>query len=164
MKHLKCCVFVFCVLVLHFSIPWCGASTDGNGSVLLAEAENELTAAYDAVLGAERAGANVSLLLDQLNLAGDDLSQAYVWDSLGNSESAVHFSNLCYQIASNVKDEAIEVTKILEDQRNSELISIQLGSVTAIVVILVLSFVIWRVFKRRYCKRILRLKPEVDSN
>lgn len=157
-------IFACFVLVLQFFIPLGVSSPDDQISTLITEAEEELVSSYEAVLAAEKTGASVSLLLDQLNLGGNYLSEAYVWNSLGDSENVLHYSSLCYDIAVNVKAEALELGEFLQNQRNSELIALQLGSVTAIVVVLVLSSVIWRVFKRRYCKQILKLKPEVFSN
>lgn len=157
-------VLFFSMFLLPFFIPWVNSSSDTLSSASLIQADVSLTLSYESVLAAEQSGAEVSTLLNQLNIAGGYLSEAYAWYHLGNSDKTNHFSDLCYNVATSVKTDAIQLKDASQTQRDIEHISIQFGSVTAVVVILVLSYVIWGVFKRRYYTQLLESKPEVDPD
>ena len=90
--------FVFSVLLclsLSISIKGIGAKDEAAVISDLAEAEETVFSAYDVVLEAEDAGANVSDLLVRLNVASDFLTEAYTWYRLQNFENSSYFAGLC---------------------------------------------------------------------
>jgi hypothetical protein len=115
-------------------------------------------------LGAEKAGANVTGLLVQLNVAAGDLAQAENSYRAGDSNTAA-------VQADNVLPIAQEVTTSAQDAKQAALVSgqnsfwftIAFTAIGAIVFVLVL-FLVWRRFKRGYMEKLPGLKPEVAEN
>lgn len=124
-------------------------------------AEDAMISAYEAVSDAEHAGANASGLLARLNVAGEYLANAHIWYCLGDFDSATRFANLCYDVAEEVRNEAYELENETYGLRVTSLVVRTTGSMIAVIIIVFLSFFGWRVFKRRYQKRVLEMKPEV---
>ena len=159
-KFLAFSVFVFFLI----SSPFLSVSALSEDLVNLSliEAEAVLTSAYEAVLKAEQAGANVSVLLDKLNLGGDYLAEAHVWYRIGAFENASDFAGLCYDAVAGVRGESLELqveaTRVGDSVFNRTVI----GSTVGVVISVVLCFVAWRFFRHRYYRRVLRLRPEVS--
>lgn len=139
------------------------AQTDQTTSKLQA-ANTAVERAFNIVLDAEKAGANVADLLAQLNVAAGDLAQAE------NSYRAGDFNKAAIQ-ADKVLPIAQEVTTSAQDAKQTALVSGQNGfwltiaftAIGAFIFVLVL-FLAWRRFKRGYMKKLLGLKPEVVEN
>ncbi len=161
-KLLTASAFIF--LLLQVSIPWINASSENLVTVSLTEAEEALASSYGAVLDAEQAGANVSGLLDKLNLGGEYLSEAYFWYRSGDSEAANHFAGLCRGVVGNVRNEAIELMDAAQRVKDAENSITIFGSVVAVIVVVISCFVSWSIFKRNYRRRVLELRPEVVSD
>ena len=153
--------FLFCLLPV--SIPWVNAASDDVFTVSLPEAEEAFTSAYEAVFEAEQAGANVSGLFGRLNIAGEYLSEAYVWYRSGDSENASRFAGLCYDVVEDLKSEAVELRDEAKRLGDAEFVATLFGSVVGMIVVVVSGYVVWRVFKRRYRRQFLGLRPEVVS-
>jgi len=127
-------------------------------------AELAVDLAFEAVLEAEGAGANVSGLLDELNDGAEALSKAYISNRVGNFDDAVYFADLCGDLVGSVEAEANELRDVAVVDRNHRLLLSTLGSVLALVCIFYGGFFGWRFFKSRYHRRVLQMKPEVASN
>jgi hypothetical protein len=162
LKFLVVSVFLF--LVVSVSVPWVSASSGDMIPLEVAEAEEALVLAYDAVLEAEEAGANVSGLLGRLNVGGEYLAEAYVWVRLGDSEKASRFAGLCVEVVGDMRGEAVGLREEAHGWWVLDVIVRLIWSVFGLIVIVVVAFVVWRVFRRRYLKRVLGLKPEVVSD
>jgi hypothetical protein len=161
LKFLVVPVFLFSLFSV--SVPWVSA-TDGDVVPLeVAEAEEALVSAYEVVLEAKEAGANVSGLLDKLNVGSEYLAEAYAYVRLGDFESAGRFVGLCVEVVDDVGDEAV----LLRDEAvrlEKEDFSVRvLGSAVGVIIVVVGGFVIWELFKRRYYEKVLGLKPEVSD-
>jgi len=138
------------------------AQTDQTASKLQA-ANSAVGQAFNAVSDAEKAGANVTGLLAQLNVAAGDLAQAEISYRTGDSNTAL-------AQATNVVTVAQEVTTSAQDAKQSALVSSQNGLwltiaftvIVGLVFVLVL-FWVWRWFKRRYIKSLSDAKPELIS-
>ncbi len=124
-------------------------------------AEAAVASAYEAVLDAEEAGADVSGLLVRLNVAGGYLAEAHVWFGLGDFDEAVRFADLCYDAVEDVSGEAFELRNEAHGLWATDFVVRMVGSMVGVVVVVFLGFVVWRVFKRRYRRRVLGLRPEV---
>jgi len=154
-------ISAFLLFLLPVSIPFAGASNDDAVIVVLTKAEEVSASAYEAILEAEQAGANVSSLLDRLNLAGDYLAEASVWYRLGDSESASRFAGLCNDIVEDVRREALELRDETQSLRENNFIVTIIVSGVGVISVVVLCSVVWRLFKRHHYRKVLGLKPEV---
>jgi len=139
------------------------ASGQEMASSVINQAEDVVASAYEAVLEAERAGANVSGLLARLNQAGEFLAGAWVAFRLGDFEEAARSASLCSEISESVKNEAGEMRVEAYGLRVKGFWLTMTGSLVGVVAVVFGSFVGWRVFKRRYYMRVSRMKPEVSS-
>jgi hypothetical protein len=152
----------FVLLVLSVFVP--GAlGVDGEDVAVSAvdRAEVAAASAYEAVLDAEEAGVDVSGLLAELNVAGRYLAQAHVWLGLGDFDEATRFADLCYDVVVDVRKEAYGLQNEDHGSWVTDSVVRMTGSIVGVVVVVFLGFVVWRVFKRRYRRRVLGLRPEV---
>jgi hypothetical protein len=124
-------------------------------------AEAAAASAYEAVLDAEEAGVDVSGLLAELNVAGRYLAEAHVWLGLGDFDEATRFADLCYDAVEDVRNEAYGLKNEGHGFWVTDSVVRMTGSIIGVVVVVFLGFVVWRVFKRRYHRRVLGLRPEV---
>jgi len=130
----------------------------------LANSESVLVSAYDTVLEAEQAGANVSGLLVRLSDAGERFDKAGVAYRLGDFEATINLANNCSEIGNSVKLEADELRLEAYGPRYVELWFNLILSILGIIIVAFGSFWAWRTFKRRYYRRVLEMKPEVASS
>jgi hypothetical protein len=159
-----CFVSVFLFLLVPVSVPWVSATSEYVVPLEVTEAEEALVLAYEAVLEAEEAGANVSGLLDRLSVGGEYLAEAYVYVRLGDSESAGRFAGLCVEEVEGVRSEAAGLREEAHGWWILDVIVKVIWSVVGVVVVVVVGFVAWRVFRRRYRRRVLGLRPEVSNS
>lgn len=157
--------FVFLV-VLVFLVPNFApesfASDNDSANSAIEQAEDVMASAYEAVLEVEQVGADVSGLLDRLNIAMENLANAHIWLGLGDFENATRFANLCYSIGEEVGNEAHKLKIEAYGPHVTSLWVRTTVSIVSISGIILASFWGWYVFKRRYHKRMLRMKPEVS--
>jgi hypothetical protein len=139
------------------------AQADQTESKLQA-ANNAVEQAFNAVLDAEKAGANVTSFLVQLNVAAGDLAQAENSYHAGDSNTAVVQADSVLPIAQDVTNSAqgAQQAALVSGQRTVWL-TITFSLIGAFELVFAL-FLVWRQFKRRYMKKFLDLKPEVDEN
>jgi hypothetical protein len=146
-----------------YSVHYVFAQTDQTVSKLQA-ANTAIEGAFKAVLGAEKAGANVTGLLVQLNVAADNLAQAENSYRAGDSSTAAVQADSILPIAQAVTDSA-------QDAKQAALVSgqydfwltIAFSLIGALALVLVL-FRVWRRFKRGYMEKVPSLKPEVAED
>jgi hypothetical protein len=156
-----CVVFVFLFSLLSVSFPLVSAT---NGEVYLEEAEEALVLAYDAVLEAEEAGADVIGLLEKLNVGGQYLAEAYAYVRLGDSESVERAASLCIEAVDGVEAEAVLLGEEAARSERADVLVRVLDSFVGVVIVLVIGFVLWEVFKQHYHKKVLKSRPEVVSS
>ncbi len=127
-------------------------------------ADNALVSAYQAILETERAGADVSNLLVQLNDAGDILAKAHIAYTLKDFEDATSFANACYYIIEDVKSQTNELRDMSHKSRIVGFWLTITGSLVGVVAVVFGAFWSWRVFKRRYIRQIPKMKVEVAQS
>ena len=138
------------------------AQTDQTASKLQA-ANNAIEQAFNAVLAAEKAGANVTGLLVQLNDAAGILAQAENSYRTGDSNTAAAQADSVLPIAQQVTASAQDAKRTaLVSGQNAFWSTIAFTVIGAFVFVLAL-FLVWRWFKRRYIKSLSEAKPEVNS-
>jgi hypothetical protein len=157
-------VSVFLFSLLSVSVPWVDATNGDNVPLEVADAEEALVLAYDSVLEAEEAGANVSTLLDMLNAGEEYLAEAYVHLRLGDSEGAVHLAGFCVQVVDDVGVEAILLREEAVRSERADVLVRVFGSAVGVVVVVVSAFLLWGFFKRRYYEKVLKMRPEVSDS
>jgi hypothetical protein len=127
----------------------------------LQAANTAVTQAFNAVLDAETTGANVTVLLTQINTAQDILAQAE------NSYRTSDFNTAATQ-ADNVLPITKQVTLDAQNAKQNAMVSSQNSfwftislTVIGIFVFALVLFLVWRRFKAKYIERLSELKPEV---
>jgi len=162
-KLLAVTIFVFLALgSCLYSEHYVFAQTDQTASKLQA-ANTAVEQAFNAVLDAEKAGANVTGLLAQLNTAAGILAQAENSYRTGDSNTAAAQADSVLPIAQ-------EVTTSAQDAKQTALVSgpnafwsTMAFTVIAGFVFVLALFLVWRRFKRSYIKSLSEAKPEVNS-
>lgn len=158
-----CFISVFIFYLISFSVPWVSATRELVMPLEVAEAEESLVMAYDAVLDAEEAGANVSNLFNKLNIGGECLAEAYASVRLGDSESAGRFAGLCVEAVDDVESEAFLLRNEAARLERADFSVKVFGSAVGVVIVVVSGVVLWEIFKRRYHENFLKLRPEVNN-
>ena len=148
-------IFTALFLLLQVTIPLVTVSNAAVVTGVFVGPEDALHSAYAAVLDAEQAGSNVSVLLDQLNVAGEYLSEAYFWYRSGDSATANHFAGLCRDAVANVQAEASELKEATKTTADAEFVETAFTSIVGVIVVVVSCSVVWIVFKRRYRRKAL---------
>ena len=130
----------------------------------VADADAAVRSAFNAVLQAEKAGANVSGLLARLNDAGELLTEAEIASASGNLTDASAKAGQCVGIAQSVQSDATVLKASASKGADSLFWSyVTFSSVSGVVFVIVLALV-WRRFRRGYVGNVLGMKPEVKSN
>jgi len=129
----------------------------------ISEAEQSMAQAYEAVLDAERVGANVSGLLVMLNDAAGQLLEARRAFSIGDFEEATRFAGLTNEVVSEVVDEAelLMIEAVNARVRRSWLFVV--SSAVGVSFVLVASLVGYEYFKRRYYRQLSKTRPKVGQ-
>jgi len=153
------------VLASQFFIFETFAEASKDVAVLaLTDAEGVMVSAYQAVSRAEEAGANVSGLLARLNEAGGFLARARMVYDFGDFEEAAGLASSSRNIGVEVENAAVELKDSAFLERVQRMWFMMIGSIFGVILVFFGSFWVWRVFRRRYYRRVLGMKPEVSSN
>jgi hypothetical protein len=157
-------LFVFLVFGFCFcSGPSVFAQSD-QAALKLQAANSAVEQAFNAVLAAERAGANVTGLLFQLDVAGNALAQAKNSYQSGDFNAAAVQADRVLPIAQAVTISAQDAKQTASiSGTNSFWLTITFTGIGASVFVLFL-FMVWRRFKRDYMKKLFGSKPEVVEN
>ena len=123
--------------------------------------EENVFETYSIVLAAEAAGANVSVLWDRLNFAGEYLALAKISLRTGNLEGAETNTRFSIESLEGIVEEAevLKATAVRELSAYSQIVIV--GSVIGIVTIILCSILGWNWFKKRFYTRVLKMRPEV---
>ncbi len=160
-KHLIIPLIVVLMLsVCILSVPQASGQTDQSASKLQA-ATTAVNQAFNAVLDAEKAGANVTDLLVQINTAEGILAQAENSYRSGDTNTATNQVNTVLPIAHQVTIAAQNAKQdaIMSNQNNFWLTIA--FSVVGMIMFLEVLVLFWLWFKRRYIKNLSEAKPEV---
>ncbi len=161
------CVFLlitsclcFCIIPYNHQSIKISAQTD-NVSIKIQEANTALNAAFNAVLDAEQAGANITDLIVQLNFAANNLSQAENNYRIGDYTTAVYQAESVLPLAQQIILQA-------QNSKQNAIIAIQEAfqyttvlTIIGISIFILVLFLIWCLFKQNYIKGLSEAKPEV---
>jgi hypothetical protein len=127
-------------------------------------ANNSVNLAFDTVLKAEKAGANVKALLTQLNAAASLIAQAENSYRSGDTSSIESNTDQAVAIARQVTAQATTLKQeAATSNQNALIISIVIAFLGSTILVLAL-YLVWGIFKSHYFKRVLESKPEVVDN
>jgi len=125
-------------------------SSEDEATSALASAEGAVVSAYQAVLGAEEAGANASGLLVRLNEAGGYLAQAHMACRLGDFDEATRSANLSRSIGEEVQNDAVALKDSALSDSLQRMVLTMIASVLGVVLIALGSLWVWLLLKKRY--------------
>ncbi len=150
-------IFVACAFVFPTS------ADESSAALALSRAEGDAGAAFEAILEAEQVGADVSGLQVRLSEAEQALAEANVAYRLGDFDESVRLADVCSVISGDLRRDAEAVWLAGYEVWYFNLSVRVIGSLVAVGAVGFGVFGVWRVFKRRYYRRVLEMKPEVDS-
>lgn len=163
-RFLATLMIIFFLSLQFFVFEGAASSSEDAAELAISNAQKVLSAAYTSVLDAEKVGANVSILLGRLSVAGDLLAKAQVAYRLGSFTEAVQWADLCYETGGDVKNDAYEMMLDAQGVHTTDLWVKLFVSFVAVIAVVFGSFLGWRVFKDRYYRRVLGMKPEVAKD
>jgi hypothetical protein len=146
-------LLVFLGLVSQLSVPLVFAQTSkAEAASALVTSGNSVISAYQALLNASEAGANVSSLLVWLNDAGWFLSRAQIAFKSGDFDSALEYAAQCQgKLDGFVADaDALKENAIYEHYMDF-LVNVA-GSIVGAVSIVCVSLISWFFLKRKYAR------------
>lgn len=149
-RFLFALVTIFVSATVFFVSPILANSDQDTASVAIADAEETVVLAYEAVLEAEQAGGNVTGLLAQLNEAGEFLAAARMLYRNGDFDNAIYFANLSRSIGEEVESAAYELKDSASDEGVQRMWFTILGSISGIILVVLGSLRVWWFLKRRY--------------
>ncbi len=120
--------------------------------------------AFTAVLNAEKAGANVTSLLNQLNEATGLLTQAENAYTTGNTNAAVNDASAVLPITQHVAAEAQTAKQTASSVTQTNFTLTISTSIVAVAVLVLALFLVWRRLKRNYIGRLHETKLEGALN
>lgn len=155
------------LLFAIFSMLVLSVSAAGNQEVAassISEAEWSMAQAYQAVLDAESADADVLGLLVRLNDAAELLSEVRMAFDVGDFDEASGYAESTSEVGYEIVDEA----ELLEIEAAKARVQSSWGfiviSVLGVSVVVGASVVGYRFFKRHYYRRLSKMRPRVERS
>ena len=156
--------FVFLALSLCLTSENIVFAQTDQATLKLQAANNAIDGAFTAVQGAEKDGANVTGLLGQLDIAGGVLAQAENSYQSGDLNSAAVEADRVLPMAQAVTVSAQDAKQAaLVSGMNAFWLTIAFTLLGASAFVLIL-FLVWSRYKRRYMKKLFDSKPELTEN
>jgi hypothetical protein len=152
-------IFLFCLIISRAF-----AENNNDAQYAISRAESKMNLAYESVFEAERAGANVSSLLVNLNDGSALLSEAQMQYRIENFSEAVRFANQCYDSLSGIETGAHSLRDSAVTLRKQRMLISAVGSIFGIGAVVFASIFGWHFFKSKYSTRVLEMKPEVQAD
>jgi hypothetical protein len=162
-KQLSIKLLVALMLSLCLLSAYPAAAQTDQTAIELQSANIAVGKAFNAVLDAEKAGANVTNLLAQLNVAQGILTQAENSYRTGDTNTAASQADSVLPITQ-------QVTMAAQNAKQTAIVSSQNAfrltiafTVVGMIMFLEILFLAWVWFKRNYIKNISEAKPEVTN-
>lgn len=161
-RNVVICLIALMLLAVLF-VPGCFAVDAVEANAIIGQAERDLGSAYVVVAEAEGAGADASVLLGKLGVAGDFLSEAYVAFRAGDYENANVLAMECNRAVEGVAGDAALLKMDAERAESDRLLLSSVGSSVGLVLLLAFGFLGWKLLKKRYFRRVLDMKPRMEE-
>jgi len=161
--------YIFIAILVFFALSSCLCTEKyvlaqtNQASLELQTASTDATQAFKTVSEAENAGANVTGILAQLNVAEGDLAQAENLYRIGDSKGAETQAANAIPIAQAVTDAAKHAKEAALASSNNNFWYTMVFAVTSIFVLISILQIVWRHLKRTYPKNSLYLKNELNK-
>jgi hypothetical protein len=163
LKTLVICLLALLMLCIYVDVDLAVAQTNAEQSSL--EATNiVIDQAFNDVLAAEKAGANVTGLVNKLNGATALLTEAENAYRNGNLIAVEEKADAAFLIARNV---SLEAQIAQEKAQNSTAINFWFTlalTILGIIILFFVLFIVWIFIKRSYIKDLNRSKPQVITD
>jgi predicted DNA repair protein MutK len=147
--------FISAFLLLSMLTPVCFAVDVDQARSSVSRAEQTLGSVYFQVADAAASGADVSGLLNKLDVAGSYLSEAFAALKRDDYEQALQKAASCENELTGLEEQAVSLKAEAKDASDLGLSERVIGSVIGLVLVIVLGFFGWRILKRTYLKRSL---------
>lgn len=135
-----------------------------NEQIIINNAAATINQAFNNLLAVEKAGGNISQLLNELNEAGLLLADAKNSYRNNNLSSVITKAQEAREIAIKVNNETLNMRFVSLIGTQDSLWLTLVFSVVSAIIFTVLLLLIWRRFKRDYISKLLDMKPEVIDN
>jgi hypothetical protein len=146
------------MFIVSWFLPTCFCTDAIEASTAINQAEETLNLAYIGVAKAEADGADISLLLDELDAGGVFLSAAHSAFRSGDFESAFSSAVACSSAVNGVADDAARLDIDAKEAHINRLFLTAVASGISVCFILIIAFFGWKFLKRWYSKRGLAVK------
>jgi len=144
-------LLVFLGLASQLSVSIVLAQTsEAEAASALATSENAVFSAYQAVLKAEEAGANISSLLVPLNEAGWFLNHAQIAFKSGDFDSALEYATQCQEELNGFATDADVLKENAIYEHYMDFFVNVAGPIVEAVSVVCVSLIIWFFLKREY--------------
>ncbi len=141
---------IFLLIFARHAGSYTLGASEGDAESAISEANEKIVVCYAAAAAADEAGANVTALAVALDEAGELLSRARLSFEQGDFDSAIILAD---QIKGDLNDFAAQAEALTESailERFLSLFTTVVGSVIGIVVVVLSSYGVWLLIKRRY--------------
>jgi len=150
-------------LIAILSTPLCSAADRNQADQAISKGEQDLGAAYVSVAEAEEVGVDTSRLEDTLNVAASHLAEAHLALDLDNFDDAVLLADQCSSASLGVSSDAKRLKAEAGTGSQVDLLGAATFSFYGIVVLVIIGLLGWYLLKRRYVRRLLRMKIETKE-
>ena len=145
-------LFVFCVLLLLFTVCFCSCvkvkAEENVSSASILVAKNRLVTCYEGAKSAESSGANISSLIDTLNNAGLFVSNAEAAYSNRDFSNAERLALTGQNLLNNFETKVYLLRTKGQQAANTDFLINVVGPVIGIVIVVIASVLIWRLPKK----------------
>ena len=146
-KFVSVPILFICLISISFSVV--SAADEGAAIEVIDQAEVSLALGYGAVLEAEQAGANVSLLLDGLNIAGEHLAEAKMLFRLGDFDGSIYSADLALeQLGGDFVGEAEQLKIDAQESGSQRWVTNIAFSVVGVIAVFLGTYLAWLIFKK----------------
>lgn len=157
-RHIFFALLLLFVLSSSVTVSVCEAISQEEALFSITEAEHLMGQAYETILDAEEMGAEVSGLLAWLNDGAGLLSEARIAFGVKKFEEAVRFAELSSDVGVEVVGEAERLGVKASQARVERMWWLIVGSVLGVSFVLVVCWLGYGYFKRRYYNRLLGMR------
>ncbi len=156
------CIFLTTFMIVNIS---CGFAIELTEVALtINEAELKLKSAFVAVSKADDVGANITGVVAKLEVAGLLLTEAKLALRVDDYDAANSHAIECINTAEKLIIDADQLTVDAERKQNDNILFTVIGSIGGLVLLIILGITFWRVLKKRYFRKVLDMKPNVEED
>jgi len=150
------------VIFINLIVPLLHSSHVSSQTDIISElgkAEANVLLGYDAIVLAEKNGANVKTLVNELNKAIDLYAEARYYYAQGDFFKTIARVNVCIDVCRVVQIDAQTIYfEAIQDSENYQYNEV-VYAILLMLLIIIFYVIAWLVFKRYYLKQLFNMKP-----